>query len=67
MPSSRNGGAKLHFFFELTKIIALFLFNFFLQIEYCLLLYKNRRKRIWFVFVKSGMENVIRIVEMRQV
>ena len=40
MPSSRNGGAKLHFFFELTKIIALFLFIFFLQIEYCLLLYK---------------------------
>ena len=45
MPSSRNGGAKLHFFFELTKIIALFLFNFFLQVEYvqveyCLLLYK---------------------------
>lgn len=38
MPSSRNGGAKLHFFFELTKIIALFLFNFFLQVEYCLLL-----------------------------
>ena len=39
MPSSRNGGAKLHFFFELTKIIALFLFNFFLQVEHCLLLY----------------------------